>query len=186
MFRRPLEGLGDVTGSSDSAEGRVGIRRSDVAGRSEDFADVFREVVAVGEPRAVFLNRERTRRRRLRRIPSRQPQVRLPGARHIDRRDLKIPAIDVAVMQRNRSRDRYFLEVAPTLRVVAAVDCRIAFFITETHRAVRAVVSDLPRSREGLNQSRVSVGVIFGSECVLCVPVSVAEFLLPMLSKAYA
>ena len=43
-FGRPLEWLGNVTGSSDSAEGSVGIRRSDVAGGAEDFADVFREV----------------------------------------------------------------------------------------------------------------------------------------------
>ena len=62
IFRRPLEGLRDVAGSGDRAERGIGIRRADVAGRPEDLADVFREVVAVGEPRPVFLNRERTRR----------------------------------------------------------------------------------------------------------------------------
>ena len=62
MFRRPLEGLGDVAGSSDRAEGSVGIHRSDVAGGAEDFADVFRKVVAIGEPRAVLLNRKQLRR----------------------------------------------------------------------------------------------------------------------------
>ena len=70
VLRRPLEGLGDVAGSGDRAEGRVGIRRSDVAGGAEYFADVLRQVVAVGEPRAVLLDRKRTRRNRLRRIPS--------------------------------------------------------------------------------------------------------------------
>ena len=71
VFRRPLEGLNNaIVRCGDPAEGSVGIRRSDVAGRSEDFADVFRQVVAVGEPRAVLLDCERARRRRLRRIPS--------------------------------------------------------------------------------------------------------------------
>ena len=61
-FGRPLEGLRDVAGSGDRAERSVGIRRSDVVGGAEDFADVFRKVVAIGEPRAVLLNRKRTRR----------------------------------------------------------------------------------------------------------------------------
>ena len=64
-FGRPLEGLGNVAGFRYRAEGSVGIRRSDVAGEAEDFADVFREVVSVGGPRAVLLDRERTRRKRL-------------------------------------------------------------------------------------------------------------------------
>jgi len=66
ILRRPLEGLGDIAGFRYVPERSVGIRRSDVAVLTEDFADVFRDVVAVGEPRAVFLNRERARRRRLR------------------------------------------------------------------------------------------------------------------------
>ena len=151
VLRRPLEGLGDVAGSGDRAERSVGICCTDVAGRSEDFTDVFREVVAIGEPRAVFLNRKRTRRRRLRRIPGYEPKSRMRRASQIKRRDLQIPAIDVAVVQRRRSRDRYFFEVATTLRVVAAFHCCIRFFITETHRTIRAVVGDLPRSRGSLN-----------------------------------
>ena len=71
MLRRPLEGLGDVAGFRYVPERSVAVRRADVAGGAEDFADVFREVVAVGEPCPVFLNRERTRRGRLRRVPSR-------------------------------------------------------------------------------------------------------------------
>ena len=62
MFRRPLEGLGNVAGFRYRAEGSVGIRRSDVAGGAEDFADVFRKVVAIGEPRAVLLSRKQLRR----------------------------------------------------------------------------------------------------------------------------
>ena len=76
-FGRPLEGLGNVTGSGDRAERSVRICCTDVAGGAEDFADVFREVVAVGEPRAVFLNRERTRSDRLRRGPGDEPQRRM-------------------------------------------------------------------------------------------------------------
>ena len=66
VFRRPLEGLGNVAGSGYVPERSVGIRRADVAGGTEDFADIFGDVVTVGEPVPVFLNRERTRRRRLR------------------------------------------------------------------------------------------------------------------------
>ena len=77
VLRRPLEGLRNVAGSGYVPERSVGIRRADVAGGTEDFADVFREVVAVGEPRAVFLNRERTRRRRLRRIPGNKFRTRV-------------------------------------------------------------------------------------------------------------
>ena len=70
-LRRPLEVLDDaVFGSGNRAERSVGIRRADVAVRTEKFANVFRDVVTVGEPSAVFLERERTRRRRLRRTKS--------------------------------------------------------------------------------------------------------------------
>ena len=62
VLRRPLERLGDIAGSGDRAERSVGIRRADVAGGAEDFADVFRKVVAIGEPRAVLLNRKQLRR----------------------------------------------------------------------------------------------------------------------------
>ena len=59
VLRGPLEGLRDVAGGGNGAEGRVGIRRADVAVLTEDFADVFRDVVTIGEPRAVFLDGER-------------------------------------------------------------------------------------------------------------------------------
>ena len=56
-LRRPLEGLDDaVFGGRDGAERSVGIRRADVTVRSEKFADVFRDVVAVSEPSAVIYN----------------------------------------------------------------------------------------------------------------------------------
>ncbi len=139
-FGRPLEGLGDVAGFRYVPERSVAVRRADVAGGTEDFADIFGDVVAVGEPRAVFLNRERTRRRRLRRIPGNEPKRRMTGTRAIHASNLQISAIDVAVVKRYRSRDRYFFEVAPTLRVVAAFHCCIRFFITKTHRTIRAVV----------------------------------------------
>ena len=69
VLRGPLERLRNVAGSGYVPERSVGIRCADVAGGTEDFADIFGDVVAVGEPGAVFLDRERTRRRRLRRIP---------------------------------------------------------------------------------------------------------------------
>ena len=130
MLRGPLEGLGDVAGFRYVPERSVGIRRADVAGGTEDFADVFREVVAVGEPRAVFLDRERTRRRRLRRIPGNEPQRRMTGTRAIHAGNLQISAIDVAVVKRYRSRDRYFFEVTPTLRIA------IYFINPQIHRVL--------------------------------------------------
>ena len=132
VFGRPLEGLRDVAGSGDRAEGRV----------------------------TVLLNRERARRRLLRRIPQYEPKGGVPGARQIHACDLQIPAIDVAVMQRDRSRDRHFFEAAAALAVVAALDHGLRFRVFEAHRAVRAVVFDRPRSRGGLNRSRVPVGVV--------------------------
>ena len=103
VFRRPLEGLRDVAGFRDGTERRVGIRCADVAGGTEDFADVFRDVVTVGKPRSVLLNRKRARRRRLSRIPGYEPQSRMRRARQIKRRNLQIPAIDVAVVKRRCS-----------------------------------------------------------------------------------
>ena len=35
-------------------EGRVGVGGADVAGGTEDFADILRQIPAVGEPGAVF------------------------------------------------------------------------------------------------------------------------------------
>ena len=59
-LRRPLEVLDDaVFGSGNRAERSVGIRRADVAVRSEKFSNVFRDVVAVSEPSAVLLDCER-------------------------------------------------------------------------------------------------------------------------------
>ena len=141
VFGRPLERLGNVSGSGDRAERRVTVARADVAGGPEDFADVFRDVAAVGVPRAVFLDRERARRRRLRRIPGHEPKGGVPGARQIHARDLQIPAIDVAVMERDRSRDRHFFEAAAALAVVAALDHGLRFRVFEAHRAVRAVAA---------------------------------------------
>ena len=43
------------------------------------------------------------------------------GPRQIHARDLQIPAIDVAVMQRDCSRDCHFFEAAAALAVVAAL-----------------------------------------------------------------
>ena len=68
-FGRPLEGLRDVARRGNGAEGRVVVARADVAGGSEDFPHVLRDVVPVGEPRAVLLDRERARRGRFFGIP---------------------------------------------------------------------------------------------------------------------
>ena len=143
VFRRALEGLDDtIVRCGDRAEGSVGIRRADIAGGAEDFADVFRQVVAVGEPRAVLLERKRTRRNRLRRIPSDEPQRRMRRTRQIERRNLQVAAIDIAVVERRCSRNRHFLFEAAALRIVSAVDDRLRFRVLKTNRTIFAVVGD--------------------------------------------
>ena len=113
MLRGPLEGLGDVAGSGYVPERSVGIRRADVAGGAEDFADVFRDVVAVGEPGAVFLDRERTRRRRLRRIPGDTFRTRIVAEGVILRRAVarsrtceRTPERVVSIVSQNNIRSR--------------------------------------------------------------------------------
>ena len=44
----PLDGLGDIAGGDDWAVGGVGVGGADIAGGSEDFADILGEVPAVG------------------------------------------------------------------------------------------------------------------------------------------
>ena len=147
VLRGPLEGLRDVAGFRYGSEGRVGILRADVAVLTEDFADVFRDVVTVSKPRSVFLDGERARRRRLRRIPGYKPKRWMCRARQIERRDLQVASVNIAVMQCDRSRDGDFLFEAPTLRVVSAFDDGLRFRVFKANRTVFGVVSDLPRSR---------------------------------------
>ena len=72
-------------------------------------------------------------------------------------------------MQRDRSRDRHFFDAAAVLAVVAALDHGLRFRVFEAHRAVRAVAGNRPRSRGGLNRSRVPVGVVAGNKRVFFV-----------------
>ena len=56
----PLNRLGDVAGGGYRAKEGVGVGGADVADGAENFAHVFGEIEAVGEPGAVFLDGERT------------------------------------------------------------------------------------------------------------------------------
>ena len=55
VLARPLDGLGDIASRCDCAVGGVGIGGADVAGGAVDFADVLRQIPAVGVPGAVLL-----------------------------------------------------------------------------------------------------------------------------------
>ena len=58
-LRRPLEWLSNaIVRFGNCTERSVGICCADVAGGTEELANVFRNVVAVGEPGAVFLYRK--------------------------------------------------------------------------------------------------------------------------------
>ena len=80
--------------------------------------------------------------------------------RQIERRNLQVAAINVAVVKRRRSRNRHFLFKTPPLRVVSTVDDGLRCRILKTNRTVFSVVGDTPRSRRGLNQRRIPVRVV--------------------------
>ena len=58
----------------------------------------------------------------------------------IKRRDLQVPAIDIAMVQRRYSRNRHLLFEAAALRVVSAVHDRLRFRIFKANRTVFSVV----------------------------------------------
>ena len=74
----PLDGLGCVTVGGYSSIGGVGVGGADVVVGIVEFADVFGEVPAVGVPRAVFLDGQRSGCYRLSRVPEDVPERRLP------------------------------------------------------------------------------------------------------------
>ena len=68
-FRRPLERLIRSGRGRNSPERSIAVVLGKVSGRIKEFADVLGDVVPVRVPSPPFLNRKRTRRNRLGRIP---------------------------------------------------------------------------------------------------------------------
>ena len=99
VFTAPLDGLGDVAVGCHGAVGRVGVGREDCTSATKDLADVFREIPAIGVPRAVLADAQRTCGDGLRRIPEDEPLG--TACLRIDGGDLQVAAVDVAQMIRN-------------------------------------------------------------------------------------
>ena len=70
----PLDGLGDISFCRYLAVGGVGVEGADVSVLSVDFADVLRQVPAVGIPGGVFLDGQRAGGYGLGRVPGDEPE----------------------------------------------------------------------------------------------------------------
>lgn len=84
----PLEGLNHITVCCYCSVGGIGVEGTDVAGGIIYLADVLREIPAVGVPRAIFLNGERSGGCCLRRIPEDVPHKRCVYASEVTTSDL--------------------------------------------------------------------------------------------------
>ena len=95
----PLDGLGDITVCCDFAVGGIGISGADVTSGAVEFADILRQVPAVGVPGGIFLDGQRAGGYRLGRIPADEPESRVRGTGEVDTGDLQVAAVEVALMQ---------------------------------------------------------------------------------------
>jgi hypothetical protein len=159
VFAAPLDGLGDVAGGGDLAEGGVGVGGADVAAGAEDFADVFVLVVGVAIPSAVLLNGEGTGGNGLGWIPHDVPKSGMGGAGEIYAGDLQVAAVDVALVQGDVAADGDLFHEAATHIVVAAFNDGLFAFAGEFDRAVVGVVNNGPNAAAGFQQGLVAVGV---------------------------
>jgi len=140
VFAAPLDGLGDVPFGGDFSVRCVGVDRPQVTGFPEDFRDVPGQIPPVGVPGAVFVDGQRARSLRLRRVPEQEPPE--DSADGIYGGYLQVATIHVA----QRPIDALFAGVPPAHVVVGAFHHGIGAFIDEAHRAVFRVVGDLPDS----------------------------------------
>ena len=111
VFAAPLDGLVDAAGGDGAVRGVV-VGRGDGAVRLVEFGDVFREVVAVGVPCAVFAEGEGARRYGLGRVPVEEPEGRGVAAREVEGRDLQVATVEVVLVQDDGSVDGDFFHVA--------------------------------------------------------------------------
>ena len=89
----------------------VVVGRRDGAVRLVEFGDVFREVVPVGVPCAVFAEGEGARRYGLGRVPVEEPEVRGVAAREVEGRDLQVATVEAVLVQGKHSVDCYYFHV---------------------------------------------------------------------------
>ena len=121
-------------------EGCVGVGGGDSSGGGVELADVLGEVPAVCVPSAVDLDGQRTRGDRLRRVPRYVPQGRVGGADEIQRGDLQVFPVNIALVERYATVDHHLFVGAAALSVVRTFHHGIALAIRESHRAIFCVV----------------------------------------------
>ena len=110
VFAAPLDGLVDAGGGDGAVRGVV-VGRGNGSVRLVEFGDVFREVVAVGVPCAVFAEGEGARRYGLDRVPVEVPEGRGVAAREVEGRDLQVATVEVVLVQDYGSVDCYYFHV---------------------------------------------------------------------------
>ena len=143
------------------AVGSVG--GADVASGAEYFADVFRQIPAVGVPCAVFADGKGARGDGLGWIPCDEPQAGVVGASQVPTGDLQVASVDVALVEGYGAVRCDFFGRAASHGVVGAGDLcfRAIFFVSgEGDGAVFGVVGDAPDARGGFHQGLVAVGVV--------------------------
>ena len=74
-----------------------------------DFADVLRQIPAIGEPCAIFLDSKRASGYRLRRIPRDKPQAGMVTACKVAASNLEVAAIQESLVQRYTTIDGHLL-----------------------------------------------------------------------------
>lgn len=111
--------LGDIAAGAYFAVGGVGVGGAEVAVLPEDFADVFGEIPAVGEPIAIFADGKGTRGDGLGGVPGEEPEAGVTGASEVAGSNLQVAAVDVELMKRYIAVRCYLLHGATTVGVVA-------------------------------------------------------------------
>ena len=101
VLAAPLNRLCHIPGCVHLTVGGVAVGGADVAGGAEDFADILRQVPAVGVPGAVFADGQGARGNRLSRVPGEEPQTGVVTASEVATSELQVTAVDVALMKRD-------------------------------------------------------------------------------------
>ena len=164
-------------------EGGVGVGGGDSSGWGVELADVLGEIPAVCVPCAVDLDGQRTRSDRLRRVPRNVPQGRVGGAGEIQRGDLQVAPVNIALMQRYATVDCHLFVGAAALSVVRTFHHGVALAVGEAHGAILRVVEGGPNTGFCLDERLIAVciklrdegvGTILGDggvlvECIRCI-----------------
>ena len=159
-----MDGLGDIPGSRNFAEGGVCVGCTDVTGGAEDFADILGEVPAIGVPGAVKLDCQRAGGDRLGWIPGEQAHHRVVAAGEVDSGDLQVASVDEAAVECYAAVDRHLFVAAAALAVVGAFHHGIARAVGEAHGAVLRVVDGGPDAVFCLDERLVTICIELRNE----------------------